>query len=126
MNFFRNTVICCLLVLMHVTFMGCTPSGDGGFDFMEGTWTTVKDGLSLTVEVTRDPGTGGWLEIQRVDDGNTATHSASIEYNPSSGTWTRTLTLPDGASSTFRGTVGEDGRVVLEQVQRTPTDKQRG
>ena len=104
------------MALVLVQWAGCSSSTSDSFDFIEGTWTTVKDGLSLTLEVTRDPNTGGWLERQRVDDGNSTMSTKSIVYDPAAKEWTQTLFLDGGITSRFVGGVEEDGRVVLEQV----------
>ena len=116
MDLLRICTISGLLVGMLFVCPGCTPSSEDGFDFMEGTWVTVKDGLSLTLEVTRDPDTGGWIELVRVDDGNEAIHTATTVYDNSSGVWTRTLHLSDGVTSRFVGNRVENGQVILEQV----------
>jgi|GEM_PF-5491561 len=104
------------MALVLVQLAGCSSSTSNGFDFIEGTWTTVKDGLSLTLEVTRDPDTGGWLERQRVDDGNSTMSTSSFVYDPANKLWTQTLFLEKDITSRFVGGVEEDGRVVLEQV----------
>lgn len=82
---------------------------------MEGTWRTVKDGLSLTLDVQRQADGDGWIETQLVDDGNAITTRATIVYDAGTRTWTRVLTLPGGVTSNFVGGVDADGRVVLEQ-----------
>ncbi|NNF26794.1 MAG: hypothetical protein HKN73_06225 [Gemmatimonadetes bacterium] len=53
--------------------------------------------------------------MQLVDDGYAVTTRATTIYDAETRTWTRVLTLPDGATSTFVGAVEADGRVALEQ-----------
>ena len=105
-----------LVLVLSLLTTGCSSSNKDGFEFIEGTWTTLKDGISLTLEVTRDLDTGGWMVNQRVDDGNVLTNRSRLVYDQAAGTWTRTQFLADGGTSRFVGHVEEDGRVILEQV----------
>lgn len=86
------------------------------FNFLEGTWTTVKDGLSLTSQWTPIMNGTAWQETSIVDDGNRVGSTAILQYNARSQQWTQTWFNNVGARSTFVGAVADDGRILLEQV----------
>ena len=112
----------CIVIFATVmclgSLFGCQtqPPYNSDFDFMEGTWTTVKDGLSLTVEVVRQPEKNGWIETSMVDDGVNTASKATVEFDADANMWCRTMMLADGVTSTFEGSSDENGNILLEQV----------
>lgn len=86
------------------------------FDFLEGSWTTVKDGLSMTLTVRRALGGTAWHETTVIDDANTVVGEALFIYDEALDTWTQTSFLRSGGRSTYVGRAQGDGTVVLEQV----------
>lgn len=106
------------LAFFLVFLVGCQPPQVPVNDvaFLEGTWTTVKDGLSISLEVVREGDVPRWVESKLVDDGNQEVERAVLEYDKKTTQWTRVLTLADGVTSKFVGGVDETGRLVLEQV----------
>ena len=101
----KSCIVIFATVMCLVSLFGCQtqPPYNSDFDFMEGTWTTVKDGLSLTVQVVRQPEKNGWIETSIVDDGINTASKATVEFDADANMWRRTMTLADGATSTFEG-----------------------
>lgn len=92
------------------------PNSASAFDFLEGTWTTVKDGLSMTLTVRRALGGTAWRGVTVIDDANAVVGEEVITYDQASDTWTQTSFLRSGGRSTYIGGARSDGSVVLEQV----------
>ena len=110
-------ILALLPLALIIMLTGCTTSSSDGFDFLAGTWTTVKDGLSLTMEVTHVAKSNEWIEVQYIDDNRQGQMQVTrFQYDPSADVWTKTISLSDGIISQFVGTVQEDERVILEQV----------
>lgn len=112
-------VMWCFIVLASaIAFTSCKPVSKSvtAFDLMEGTWTTVKDGLSLTVVMERNPHEEGWIETQWVDDGLGTASNAYYYYDADADIWERTIRLADGATSTFKGEADATGSIFLEQI----------
>ncbi len=90
-------------------------SGRLAFDFLPGTWTTVKDGLSLTVTVAPALGGTALRETVMLDDNNRVIGTAYLMFREDVAAWTRTWFDADGNRSTFVGGPGPDG-IALSQV----------
>ncbi len=86
-------------------------------DFLEGTWSSVKDGLSGTTRYRPILGGDGWQSESWVDDaGGPAVATTVYTYDEREARWTRTWFNRAGARSTFVGGRLADGRIALEQI----------
>ncbi len=103
--------------LTTLLFHGCTPAVDPDetLSFLEGTWSTVKDGLSLTVVMQPNPDGKGWIETTIVDDANQVTATATMVYDKAAEQWIYEQNLSAGATSTFKGGLNDKNELVLEQ-----------
>lgn len=86
------------------------------FDFIVGTWTSVKDGISMTTEVQPILG-GAALQATTILDENNATIATAVfTFDARARRWTRTWFNNTGQRSTFVGKMNRDGTIALEQT----------
>ncbi len=115
----RPALITWMLVGAALTSSAAEPTQANparALDFLEGTWTSVKDGLSGTVRYRPVLSGSGWQSQSIVDDGNDVVATTVYTFDARAGQWTSTWFNRAGARSTYVGGPDEKGRIALVQV----------
>ncbi len=91
------------------------PSDGTEFDFLNGTWTHVKDGMSLTTRFEPILDGSAIQSTTWMDDSNRIITTSILTFEPRASVWTKTQFLNSGNRVTFVGGQEQDG-IALEQV----------
>ena len=110
-----------LLILVVLTTLaalspGEPPRPENAFDAMEGTWTSEKDGFTITSTFRPILEGAAWQMTAILDDNNLESNTAIFTYDGRAKLWTRTWFNNVGQRSTFQGPMLADGSIALEQI----------